>query len=303
MGFKLGSARRGSSSRLNAQANISLILSTIPLTTLSFLLVGGGGGGGQAGGDIGSGSGGGAGGVVLGNVRVAPGTVLTFVWGGGGAGAPSGGGGPVGGTTGSNTTLSAFSITTVTALGGGGGSPGRAFPGPSILQGKSGGSGSGGYPVGGTGLQPSFNSGNPVVSSQYGNPGGDNPAASSNGTGGGGAGGAGTLAPPSVFNTAGGLDLTIPSFSIGVAGGGNTAPTTWATVSSGSPGSPGGYGGQASAGWPGLGTSGNGGGGLIALMVPTPSYPGSAPGATVTTPAAAPGKTVLTYTASGSYTV
>jgi hypothetical protein len=38
-------------------------------------------------------------------------------------------------------------------------------------------------------------------------------------------------------------------------------------------------------------------------MVPTPSYTGIAPGATVTTPAAAPGKTVLTYTSSGSYTV
>jgi hypothetical protein len=42
---------------------------------------------------------------------------------------------------------------------------------------------------------------------------------------------------------------------------------------------------------------------VVALMVPTSSYPGNAPGATVTTPAAAPGKTVLTYTSSGSYTV
>jgi hypothetical protein len=30
--------------------------------------------------------------------------------------------------------------------------------------------------------------------------------------------------------------------------------------------------------------------------MPTPKYPGSAPGATVTTPPAAPGYTVLTYT-------
>ena len=40
MGFKLGSARKGSSSRLNAQANIAPILPTItPVTvSVSFLL-------------------------------------------------------------------------------------------------------------------------------------------------------------------------------------------------------------------------------------------------------------------------
>jgi hypothetical protein len=111
------------------------------------------------------------------------------------------------------------------------------------------------------------------------------------------------LAPAPGVNRAGGAALTIPSFSIAVAGGGNTAPTTWGITSSGADGIPGGYGGQTASGHPAPGTSGNGGGGLIALMVPTPSYTGIAPGATVTTPAAAPGKTVLTYTSSGSYTV
>jgi hypothetical protein len=35
--------------------------------------------------------------------------------------------------------------------------------------------------------------------------------------------------------------------------------------------------------------------------MPTSSYPGSAPGATVTTPPAAPGMVVLTYTTSGTF--
>jgi hypothetical protein len=41
---------------------------------------------------------------------------------------------------------------------------------------------------------------------------------------------------------------------------------------------------------------------VVILAVPTPNYPGTAPGASVTTPPAAPGKTVLIYTSSGSYT-
>jgi hypothetical protein len=56
----------------------------------------------------------------------------------------------------------------------------------------------------------------------------------------------------------------------------------------------------------GLGRSntvgGTGGSGTVILVIPTPSYPGSAPGATVTNPPAAPGATVLTYTTSSTYT-
>jgi hypothetical protein len=37
------------------------------------------------------------------------------------------------------------------------------------------------------------------------------------------------------------------------------------------------------------------------MAIPTPRYPGSAPGATVTTPPSAPGMTVLTYPGPGSY--
>jgi hypothetical protein len=41
---------------------------------------------------------------------------------------------------------------------------------------------------------------------------------------------------------------------------------------------------------------------VVILAVPNASYPGSAPGAGVSTPASAPGMTVLKYTSSGSYT-
>jgi hypothetical protein len=48
---------------------------------------------------------------------------------------------------------------------------------------------------------------------------------------------------------------------------------------------------------------GGGGSGIVALAIPTPFYPGSAPGASVTTPPSAPGKTVITFTSSGTITV
>jgi hypothetical protein len=41
---------------------------------------------------------------------------------------------------------------------------------------------------------------------------------------------------------------------------------------------------------------GSGGPGVVILAVPTPNYPGVAPGAAVSNPPAAPGRTVLTYT-------
>jgi hypothetical protein len=41
---------------------------------------------------------------------------------------------------------------------------------------------------------------------------------------------------------------------------------------------------------------------VVIIATPTASYPGSAPGAVVTTPPAAPGMTVLTYATSGPST-
>jgi hypothetical protein len=49
-------------------------------------------------------------------------------------------------------------------------------------------------------------------------------------------------------------------------------------------------------------SGGSGGPGVVILAVPTPSYPGTAPGASVTNPPAAPGYTVLTYVGPGSFT-
>jgi hypothetical protein len=271
-------------------------------TQISFLLVAGGGGGGQ-GGPNGVGGGGGGGGVVLGNVLVTAGTPISWVVGGGGLGQPGGGPGPLRGFTASNTTLSAPGITTVIALGGGGGGCGGGFPSPAVGQGLDGGSGGGGTGgnAAGPGLQPTFNPANPAVSSQYGNAGGSNPGSYPAGSPGGGAGGAGTVGAVGT-NAPGGLDLNVASYTVNVAGGGATAPGTAPQNTSGSNGSPGGYGGQSASGNPVPGTSGNGGGGTVILMVPTASYPGSAPGAVVSTPSSAPGKTILTYTNSGSFT-
>jgi hypothetical protein len=47
---------------------------------------------------------------------------------------------------------------------------------------------------------------------------------------------------------------------------------------------------------------GNGGSGVVKFAIPTPNYPGSAPGAAVSTPPSAPGMTVITYTAPGTFT-
>jgi hypothetical protein len=71
------------------------------------------------------------------------------------------------------------------------------------------------------------------------------------------------------------------------------------------PGGGTGIGGGAAGGGPvnasTVGAAGATGSVFIAIL--TPQYPGTAPGATVSTPPAAPGYTVLRYTAPGTYTV
>jgi len=164
--------------------------------------------------------------------------------------------------------------------------------------------------------------------------GGDNPTSGGAAGGGGGAGQSGRTAPggagPSPANSAGpgGAGYTWPYTGLTYAGGGGGSgyPGHIAGNSPANPlgvgGAPGGGGqggqcnpGVATAGTPGRGGGGGGtsyftatqtnaagGDGVVILAVPTPRYPGSAPGAAVTTPPAAPGMTVLTYTSSGSYT-
>jgi hypothetical protein len=107
---------------------------------------------------------------------------------------------------------------------------------------------------------------------------------------------------------------SLPGYGSGVAPGnpakggggdgggykGNPSSMINATAGSVYTGSGGGGGGGNGAG---ASTSGaNGGSGVVILAIPTPSYPGSAVGASVTTPPSAPGMTVLTYTTSGTYT-
>ena len=165
--------------------------------------------------------------------------------------------------------------------------------------------------------------------------GGDSPAAGGAAGGGGGAGQSGTTAPggagPSPANAAGpgGAGYTWPYTGLTYAGGGGGsgypghiggnnpanplgvggAPGGGGVGSCGptpavpgTPGTPGRGGGGGGSSFVTPQTNAAGGDGVVILAVPTPRYPGTAPGAAVTTPPAAPGMTVLTYTSSGSYT-
>ena len=94
----------------------------------------------------------------------------------------------------------------------------------------------------------------------------------------------------------------------GPGGGGAGSVTPGVNPSSygipGTPGTGGGGGGGANNSVPGTGANGYrgcGGPGVVIIAVPTPNYPGSAPGAAVSNPGSAPGMTVLTFTSSGTY--
>jgi len=97
---------------------------------------------------------------------------------------------------------------------------------------------------------------------------------------------------------------SLPSAFLLVAGGGaggqggggaGGVPNPGASSGGGSFRTPG-TSGRGGGGGYGYGNVIYGGSGTVILAVPTPYYPGSAPGAAVTAPPAAPGKTVLTYT-------
>ena len=167
-----------------------------------------------------------------------------------------------------------------------------------------GGSGGGGN-TSGTG-PPNWNFTIGGTGGTYGNPGGAgafsvsgstplSPTQNIAGGGGGGAGGSG----------GGGTGFTGAG---GQGGVGAIWPYTGPAVfyAGGSGGSS-----QQSPGTPNPGADGSGAGyyggglgiqGVVILAVATPVYPGSAPGAAVSTPPAAPGYTVLTYTNPGTYT-
>jgi len=264
------------------------LTTVLPSFTAEYLVIAGGGGGGsnQVGG------GGGAGGLLSGSTSLTSGTSYPITVGGGGA---------------VNTNGNQSSFAGINSTGGGGGSSsngGAGQPGGSGGGGSGGTVGPSGNPTGGPGGSSTPGQGN-------GGGGGGNASVPlgnwGGGGGGGGRGGSGTpggnATPSSATGGPGGAGSTWPFTGSTYAGGGGGTGTGPQQGSGGSGGGgPAFNPGSNNTGGGGGGQSGAGGSGVVILAVPTPNYPGSAPGATVTTPPAAPGKTVLTFTSSGTYT-
>jgi hypothetical protein len=286
-----------------AQVNINGYLSTSTnVTNSSYLIVGGGGGGAAAGG--------GAGGVVyMPNVSLTKGAQYTITVGAAGtAGADQ--------TAGGNGVASSISgtglvATTITANGGAG------APKNNLVNGNTGGCGSGGsYTGGGTTTGGNSNQSAYTGHTVYGNSGGGNggnigsPYPSGGGGGAGGAGGSATL--NTIAGSGGvGISNSITGTAIPYAGGGGGGLyATGGTAGSGGLGigGNGSSGGNGTAGATNTGSGGGGGytaggaggSGVVILSIPTSSYTGTHTGApTVTTNGA---NTVLKFTASGTYT-
>ena len=118
----------------------------------------------------------------------------------------------------------------------------------------------------------------------------------------GGSGATWTYTGPTVYYAGGGGSgsapwLSMPGAGTGGLGGGGAGSTTSAPGTPGTAGTGGGGGSSASVQPSGSGGNGGAGGsGVVIIAVPNAKYPGSAPGAIVSTPPSAPGMTVLTYT-------
>ena len=271
--------------------------------SIQYLAVGAGGSGGTY-----AGGGGGAGGVLTGTAAITIGTSYTIAIGGGGV-AVSSPGSIIAGNQGGNTYITGGTLGNIVAVGGGaGGSTGGL--------GGSGGGGGGGGPgptVGGSATNypgptqqgyPGGQGGTDNATYRYSGGGGGAGAAgapgTSSGSGVGGPGGAGyTWAyTGNVYAGGGGGSGYSGSSGAGGTGGGGSGGTYTATGGGAGNVNTGSGGGGTYLGYP----SGTGGSGTVIFAVPTPSYPGPAPGAVVTTPPAAPGMTVLTWTTSGTYT-
>ena len=303
------------------------IVTILPTSyTINYLVVagGGGGGGGYEGG------GGGGGGLVSGSATLFKGSTVTIGVGSGGTGAV-GGTNPspyVYATPGTLSYLNGVASGNVIAQGGGVGGGGSLGP-TTPQQGTAGGSGGGGSGSPGAGGLATSSPGAGIAGIQ-GYPGGaTNATAYYYGGGGGGAGGTGVSTPGPASTTAipGGVAALWPytggyyaggggggaRYSVTPVGyGGGVAPGNPAKGGAGDGGSGGTNGGAGTANTGGGGggggnpggaaTGGTGGSGVVILAVPTPQYPGSAPGATVSTPPAAPGMTIITFNSPGTYT-
>jgi hypothetical protein len=261
----------------NQDVSRTFSLTVNPGFFIEYLIVGGGGAGSDGGG------GGGGGGVLYGSASIINGVSYPITVGSAGANS-------------SFNTLTAFAGGNASSPGGSGGGAGY-------------GTGNiGGLAVGSPGAG---------VAGTQGYPGGNGGPTSNPSTAAGGGGGAGAAGSPGTVSSVGGNGYTWP-FTATTYGGGGGGAAYFGSKSGGSGG--GGTSGSfpafgnptATAGTAGLGGGGGGGynggssrgggSGTVILAIPTPNYPGSAPGATVTTPPAAPGKTVITFTSSGSYT-
>jgi hypothetical protein len=238
-------------------------------------------GAGFTGGAGGSGGGGGGAGINTTKLFYAP---APAIYGPASVGGGGGGSGNAQGSPGGAAGLSGYYKTLVsidndwqsTGLGGGGGGGG--------YNGSGGSGGAGSWPTTPNPASPTGQPSSGGVSGAGGN-GGGGYTYPINGLVYAGGGGGSSGSPPSWPGLTGAANGTGGS-GIGGNGGGGAGATNRG----------GGGGGKA------LGSGGLGGSGVVVLAVPTPNYPGSAPGAVVSTPPAAPGMTVLTYTRSGTYT-
>jgi hypothetical protein len=295
-----------------------------PPYSVDYLVVAGGGAGGFGG--YSASGGGGAGGLTSGSLTLDGGSVYTITVGAGGAGAGATGGSTpstytaLRGATGANSSIAGSEISTVLARGGGGGGV-YQFANPAPVQTVNGAGGTGGS-GGGSAYQGT--SGTAIGSPGPGSPGtqgfpGGSGAGGSGGGGGGGAGGSGgnpgTPNPNAAGRGGNGLSSSITGSAVTYAGGGGGGgPSNSGAAGPGGGGLGGGSGAQGNPGTTNTGGGGggsgpnqanpgaSGGSGVVILSMPTFNYPGSAPGATVTTPPAAPGKTIITFNSSGTYT-
>jgi len=305
------------------------LTATLPPYTVDYLVVAGGGGGQTAGG--------GAGGFLSGNTSLTRGVVYTISIGSGGSPGYLNGSVVTSGAyqSGSNSYIYNNSTSAnvavafgggvgggPTALGGGGVSPLNSGTQIGGRGGSGGGSGgnlaansqqvAGGLAIGSPGIDVAGSQGYPggptwgvgnSPSGGGGGAGGAGTTGSSSSGQGGGPGGAGAIWPftgPATFYAGGGGGSSYLGGAGGTGGSGGGGPGGPGT-GSGTPGTANTGGGGGAAEYTGT-NAGSGGSGIIIIAIPTPNYPGSAPGATVTTPPAAPGKTILTYTSSGTFT-
>lgn len=292
-------------------ATVSFSVNSLTFT-IQYLVVGGGGAGGTSPNLGFAGGGGGAGGLLAGSIiNVTSGTPFVINVGTGGVAAANS-------TNGLSSNISSPVTPTITVVGGGAGhgQGQNAPPG-----GRPGGSGGGAYwnfPAGTGTPGQGFPGGNPTASQPS--------ALASGGGGAGSAGSIGTCGGGLGTGGSGGTAYTWPFTGNTYAGGGGGGGSTFAGLgggtsttalkggggNGGSPGATPGIPGTASTGGGGGGANyqspaerlgGNGGSGVVILAIPTPNYPGVAPGATVTTPPAAPGNTILTYATPSPTTV